>query len=100
MCYGAAFFFVESIQDRKIASLVLIIWFLVGSIFVSVFSFTPGQLLAGIQVIRVDAAVKVGVIRALARQTLIMFLVPPAMMDLDGRGLHDRATGTALVISR
>jgi hypothetical protein len=40
------------------------------------------------------------VLRALARQLLIVFLVPPLINDTDGRGLHDRATGTALVRTR
>jgi hypothetical protein len=42
----------------------------------------------------------VGILRALGRQVLIVFLVPALINDYNGRALHDRATGTALVRSR
>jgi uncharacterized RDD family membrane protein YckC len=67
---------------------------------VSVFSFTPGQLIAGIQVARVDAAERVGFVRALVRTFFVIFVVPAIISDHDGRGMHDRATGTAMLRSR
>ena len=42
------------------------------------------------------AALPVGIVRALARQVLLVFVIPALITDLDGRGMHDRATGTAL----
>jgi uncharacterized RDD family membrane protein YckC len=64
------------------------------------FGFTPGQFITGLRVARVDGGERVGLLRSLGRQILIVFLVPPLINDADGRGLHDRATGTALVRTR
>ena len=42
----------------------------------------------------------VGIVRAFFRQLLMIFLVPALINDYNGRALHDRATGTALVRTR
>ncbi|MGW6379159.1 RDD family protein [Rhodococcus sp. NPDC055112] len=86
--------------DGRLGSIILMVWFAVGVVTVSLFSFTPGQYCVGLQVARVDAPVPVGIVRALARQVLLVFVVPALITDLDGRGMHDRATGTALVRTR
>ncbi|MBT0565323.1 RDD family protein [Williamsia sp. CHRR-6] len=84
----------------SISTVVLAVWFVIGVVSVTLFSFTPGQFITGVKVVRVDGAASVGIVRALARQVLIVFLVPPLINDPDGRGLHDRATQTALVRTR
>ncbi|WP_028852393.1 RDD family protein [Thermocrispum municipale] len=61
---------------------------------------TPGMGVLGIRVARLDGATMVGVVRALARCVLTAVLIPPAVRDVDGRGLHDRATGTVVVRMR
>ncbi|WP_019204182.1 RDD family protein [Tsukamurella sp. 1534] len=77
------------------------IWFLVGVLSVTLFGFTPGQYFAGMRVSRIENPdMRVGFVRALARNLLILFLVPPLIQDVDGRGMQDRATGTVLVRSR
>ncbi|MFC7450620.1 RDD family protein [Rhodococcus daqingensis] len=86
--------------DGRLGNIILLVWFVVGVVTVSLFSFTPGQFCVGLQVARVDRPVPVGIVRALARQVLLVFVVPALITDLDGRGMHDRATGTALVRSR
>lgn len=58
---------------------------------------TPGMALVGIRVARLDGATMVGPIRALARCVLTALLVPPLLRNFDGRGLHDRVTGTVVV---
>lgn len=78
----------------------LAVWFAVAILAVAVFSFTPGQQLFGLRVQRVDKDAGVGVPRALGRALLAFFLLPAAVWDKDGRGLHDRLTGTAVVRSR
>lgn len=88
------------LESPLLSSYTLIIWFVVGVGCVSLFSFTPGQFVAGLQVARVDAPVRVGIVRALARQVLLVFIAPALVTDVDGRGLQDRATGTAVVRSR
>ncbi|GGK61277.1 RDD family protein [Nocardia camponoti] len=78
----------------------LLCWFVIGVIAVTLFGFTPGQYFLKLRVGRIDANAPVGFVRALARQVLIVFVVPALFTDADGRGMHDRATGTALVIAR
>ncbi|SDE28443.1 RDD family protein [Rhodococcus tukisamuensis] len=88
------------LYSGMLGTVILGVWFVVGVVTVTLFSFTPGQFVVGLQVARVDAAVPVGIVRALARQVLLVFVVPALITDTDGRGMHDRATGTALVRSR
>ncbi|MFI6044384.1 RDD family protein [Nocardia sp. NPDC051321] len=82
------------------SSLTLLIWFVIGVAAVTLFGFTPGQYFLRLRTVRIDAPVPVGFVRALARQALLVFVVPALFTDSDGRGMHDRATGTALVHSR
>ncbi len=82
-------------------TLALGIWFAVGVLSVTLFGFTPGQYFAGLRVARIEnPQMRVGLVRALARNLLIVFIVPPLIQDVDGRGMHDRATGTILVKAR
>jgi len=55
-----------------------------------------GQRVFGLAVVRLDATA-VGPLRALLRSVQICLLVPPLVWDRDGRGLHDRSLGTAVV---
>lgn len=57
---------------------------------------TIGQRLLGIAVVRLEPR-PVGLARGLLRTVLILLLVPPVVVDEDGRGLHDRAVGTVIV---
>ncbi|WP_430333081.1 RDD family protein [Rhodococcus sp. ACT016] len=87
----------EPLQNPRLGTYTMMLWFVVGVACVSLFSFTPGQYMMGLQVARVDAPAKVGFVRALVRQALMVFIVPAVVTDVDGRGMHDRATGTGLV---
>ncbi|RDI50035.1 RDD family protein [Nocardia mexicana] len=87
-------------RGGSINTLTLLVWFVLGVGCVTLFGFTPGQFFLRMRVIRVDAEATVGFVRALARQVLLIFVVPALFTDSDGRGMHDRATGTALVRSR
>ncbi|MFD4294496.1 RDD family protein [Rhodococcus sp. NPDC058505] len=89
----------EVVDDRP-TLVALALWFVVGVVTVTLFSFTPGQFILGLQVARIDKPVPVGIVRALARQVLLVFVVPALITDIEGRGMHDRATGTVLVRSR
>ncbi|NMO03389.1 RDD family protein [Gordonia sp. TBRC 11910] len=112
MAYGIALLIVGGDMQRA-ATPELAVWFVVGVFTISLFGFTPGQFILGLRVIRVDhgpeltqsiasgkKSVAVGFVRALGRQVLIVFIVPALMNDYNGRALHDRATGTAVVKSR
>jgi len=100
MCGGISLLFVQDLQSSSLSTIVLLVWFVVGAVSLSAFGFTPGQFITGLRVARVDGGQRAGLLRALGRQILIVFLVPPLINDADGRGLHDRATGTALVRTR
>lgn len=76
---------------------VLIVWFALGVIAVRLFGFTPGQYALGLMVIPVDNRQHVGTGRAVVRGLLIALAVPALFTDADGRGMHDRATATAVV---
>ncbi|MFT4044762.1 MAG: RDD family protein [Gordonia sp. (in: high G+C Gram-positive bacteria)] len=111
--YGIALLVVR-VVGVEISTVVLGVWFIIGAACVTLFGFTPGQCAAGLRVARVDHGPErtaaeisgqvplaaVGVVRALARQLLIVFIVPALMNDYNARALHDRATGTALVRTR
>lgn len=101
MCGGISLAVVQDLQSSSLSSIVLLIWFVVGVAAVTCFGFTPGQFVTGLRVARVDGTgERVGFVRALVRQVLIVFLVPALINDHDGRGMHDRATGTALLRMR
>jgi hypothetical protein len=78
----------------------LLSWFAITVIAVSFFGFTPGMAALGIRVVRMDGAVMVGPIRAIPRTILCAVVLPAAILDRDGRGLHDRAVGTIVVRTR
>jgi uncharacterized RDD family membrane protein YckC len=80
-----------------LATAVLVIWLVIGVLAVRLFEFTPGQFALGLRVVRVDKAAHVGVVRAACRGLLTALVVPPLFADADGRGLQDRASGTAVV---
>ena len=99
LCYGVSLLFVDFLSPT-LSTTVLAVWFVVGVLTVTLFSFTPGQFIVGMRVARVDGGGSVGIVRAVARQLLIVFIIPPLINDPEGRGMHDRATGTALVRTR
>ncbi|WP_026918664.1 RDD family protein [Gordonia shandongensis] len=92
----------------------LAIWFVIGVLAAAFFGFTPGQYIAGTRVARVDLGADrvgaevagespraaVGPIRSLGRQLILLFVVPALINDYNGRAMHDRATGTAIVRTR
>lgn len=113
LAYGLSLLFTP-LSSPYLGTIVLGVWFVIGVLAVSVFGFTPGQFVAGMRVMRVDlgadrataevtgrtSPAAVGIVRAVARQLLIVFLVPALINDYNGRALHDRATGTALIRTR
>lgn len=81
------------------ATLTLIIFAILGMLSVMIFARTPGQAVMKMGVARIDdRAAHVGVWRSIVRTLLTIAVLPAAMVDADGRGLHDRATGTAVVL--
>lgn len=59
---------------------------------------TLGMYVTGLRIIRVDARVPVGPLRAAARTALLILLIPAVVVDQDFRGLQDRLTATAVIV--
>lgn len=111
---GLAMAFFGGFNSPHLGTAQMGVWFVMGIFAVTLFGFTPGQLVIGMRVARVDYGVErntaeatgeqspaaVGIVRAFFRQVLMIFLVPALINDYNGRALHDRATGTALVRTR
>lgn len=96
----SALFLGAALDGGYLSTATLGVWFVLGVLSVSLFSFTPGQFVMGIQVGRIDGPGRVGVVRALVRQVFLAAVVPAVVSDIDSRGMHDRATGTALLVAR
>jgi uncharacterized RDD family membrane protein YckC len=60
---------------------------------------SPGQLMCGIAVARLDGE-RVGIPRAALRTLLLLLVLPPVVAGADRRGLHDHAAGTAVLWRR
>jgi uncharacterized RDD family membrane protein YckC len=87
------------LTTATLSTAVLVVWFVLGVVAVRLFGFTPGQWALGLAVVRLHNGnvMHVGVGRAAGRGLLIALVIPPLFTDSDGRGLHDRITGTAVV---
>ncbi|MBA0127066.1 RDD family protein [Haloechinothrix sp. YIM 98757] len=84
--------------EYQVAAVLL--WFVLTVPSAALFGFTPGMAAAGIRVGRLDGASRVGAWRAVVRWALTFLLIPPAIRNVDGRGLHDRTTDTVVVRMR
>jgi uncharacterized RDD family membrane protein YckC len=71
-----------------LAELTLFTW-LVGASF--------GQRVLGLAVVRLDGGGGPGLLRAFARSLQVCLVIPAVIWDRDGRGLHDRSVGAAVV---
>ncbi|MFC4429883.1 RDD family protein [Citricoccus alkalitolerans] len=91
--------------DWFIAMIVSSVWFegnplvthgifaLMHVLMLSLFGTTVGKRVARIQVVRLGGAMA-NLFRVTLRTVLLCLVVPPALIDPDGRGLHDRLAGT------
>jgi uncharacterized RDD family membrane protein YckC len=70
----------------------------VGSLVIS--GQTPGMRLLGLRMAHPRPGGRLALWRAVVRTGLLMLLVPALVVDSNGRGLHDRLTGTAVVRDR
>ncbi|AGF72943.1 RDD family protein [Corynebacterium halotolerans] len=81
-----------------VSTMTLMFWAVLGIICGWLFARTPGQAVLGMGIARVDVGgAKVGLWRAVVRTLLTAFILPAALVDSDGRGMHDRATGTSVI---
>ena len=101
LCWALAAFIrfnTDTLGDT--ATLTYLLWLILGIVCGWLFARTPGMMALGMGVARVDVpGQRVGFWRAAVRTILTGFILPAAMVDADGRGLHDRATGTTVILS-
>lgn len=102
ICYGIAFFITSMTTSLGGTEfVVLAVWVLWRVVTVWLFGQSPGHAVLGIGVARVDdPGQRVGLVRSVVRAVLTVFLLPPLIQDTDSRGMHDRATGTAVIRTR
>ncbi|CCG02987.1 RDD family protein [Blastococcus saxobsidens] len=63
-----------------------------------VFGQSPGHRVFSMRLAHPTPGARLAPWRAVVRTALLMLLVPALIVDADGRGLHDRLTGTAVVL--
>ncbi|WP_345770333.1 RDD family protein [Blastococcus saxobsidens] len=78
-------------------NLSLLVFFVLTAVSVAVFGQTPGHRLLGLRLAHPTPGARLAPWRAVVRTALLVLLVPALITDADGRGLHDRLTGTAVV---
>lgn len=74
----------------------LLVWAVMTVVTVGLFGITPGQAAVGIRVVPTGGGDFVG-LWAIPRTLLIFLIVPPLLVDSNGRGLHDRLCRTIVL---
>ncbi|MDK8510197.1 RDD family protein [Corynebacterium bovis] len=102
ICYAIAFFLTPvTPRSIPISTAVLVLFFVWRTVTVWLFAQSPGHAVVGIGVARVDRHdERVGLLRAVVRALLSLIVFPPLIQDTDGRGIHDRLTGSAVIRTR
>ena len=91
-CWAVAFWLTENPAWSAIA-----LFALVRAVSTAAFGRSPGQAVAGVRVAMLDGR-RPSFTAAVVRTVLIcLALIPPAIYNADGRGLHDRAAGTVVL---
>ncbi|HEX5204121.1 MAG TPA: RDD family protein [Actinoplanes sp.] len=93
-----ASFLVESLSRNPWPQLAVFV--LAHALFVGLFGQTLGMALARIRCVSFADGGAIGIPRALLRAVLLGLLIPAMVSDGDGRGLHDRAAGSVMVMPR
>lgn len=86
----------ENQTDRGWVTLV--IFFIEVSLFTTLLGGSAGQVIAGIRIVDSESGRKIAPLAALIRTGLIC-LVVPALLTVNGRGLHDRAVKSVAVVN-
>lgn len=102
ICYAMAAIITPNTNwfgDNATAAMIFFIMWRVVTVWL--FAQSPGHAIMGIGVARIDDSTqRVGLWRSVVRVIFTIFLLPPVIQDTDGRGMHDRATGTAVIRTR
>jgi uncharacterized RDD family membrane protein YckC len=73
---------------------------LITVVFLVITGQTPGMRVLALRLAHEQPGQRLAPWRAVVRTALLMLLLPALVVDSDGRGLHDRLTGTAVVRDR
>ena len=84
---------------RGDSTITLLVFGLEQWLLIATLGYSVGHRLLGMQVRRLDGKY-VGLWRSLIRIGLILLVIPATIWDADNRGLHDKAAGTILVLTR
>lgn len=93
LCILVANTFADPFRDGWAPVLVLIVEY---GFFVGLFTQTPGMYITRVRCVSWAGGGRIGVLRALLRGTLLALVVPALIMDVNRRGLHDRAAGSVV----
>ena len=74
----------------------LLVWAVMTVVTVGLFGITPGQAVLGIRVVPFGGGSLVGA-WAIPRTLLVFVIIPPLLVNVDGRGLHDRLCRTIVL---
>ena len=58
-----------------------------------------GQRILGMRVVRTNGT-RLGLLRSVGRTLLVCLVIPAVVIDQQGRGLHDRAVGSVVILAR
>ncbi len=81
------------------STVTLVVFAFVQWVLIATVGYSIGHRILGLQVRRLDGKF-VGLWRSLVRIGLILLVIPATIWDADNRGLHDKAAGTVLVLTR
>jgi uncharacterized RDD family membrane protein YckC len=97
LCLLVASFYAD---PRVVAWPPVAVLIVLNTICIGLFGRTPGMALAGLSCISIADGGAIGLPRALLRSVLLALLIPAVILDGDRRGLHDRAAGSIVVLSK
>lgn len=79
---------------------ITLIWIAQHLVLVASLGTTIGHRVVGVRVVRLDGVPLVGLLKSAQRTALLALVIPAVVWGPDGRGLHDRVAGTAVVTTR
>ena len=94
LCLLVAAFYANPTKVGWPAVLVLIV---LDTVCIGLFGRTPGMALTGVRCISYTDGGAIGLARALLRAILLALLIPAVILDVNRRGLHDRAAGSVVI---
>lgn len=95
LCLVISRAFADPVEAPWLAPGILLV---VYGLFLGFFAQTLGMRLMRIRCVSMATGGPIGVPRAILRGALLLLFVPALIMDKDGRGLHDKAAGSMVVM--